>query len=191
MATKNQEKVLGIVVEDVKKGRKVSVSRAMRESGVYSKEFAEQPTRLTTSKGWKELVNLRLSDDFVTKRLRKLFDQKRVEYFTFNKNMTDEVITAAVEDAGLKVINISYSEQGKLAWYSTDDVIAVSKALDMTNKIKGVYMADKTLTPQQTVNYNLFYKPEFQQTIREAEAKMKQAIEHAEPTEETPTTKQA
>lgn len=189
MATKNQEKVLDIVVKDVRKGKKVSVSRAMRDSGVYSEEFSKHPERLTNSKGWKELVNERLSDSFVTARLRKLFDQKRVEYFTFSKNMKDEEILKAVEDAGLEVINISYTEQGKLAWYSTDDVMAVTKALDMVHKIKGVYLADKTVDSPQTVNYNLFYKPEFQDAMRAAEAQMKDLIIHAKPIEESPETK--
>ncbi len=188
MATKNQEKVLDIVVKDVRKGKKVSVSRAMRDSGVYSEEFSKHPERLTNSKGWKELVNERLSDSFVTARLRKLFDQKRVEYMSFGLKKSDEEITLAMESAGLTVINIQPTTDSKLAFYSTDDVMAVTKALDMTNKIKGVYLADKVVDSPPTINYNLFYKPEFQDTMRAAEAQMKQLIINAkstEPTEET------
>lgn len=176
MASKNQEKVLDIVVKDVREGRKVSVSRAMRESGVYSPEFSKQPQRLTNSKGWKELVDSRLSDDFVTRRLRKLFDQKKVEYFSFAKNKKDEEIKEALKGAGLTLINISYTTDSKLAFYSTDDVFAVSKALDMTNKIKGTYQAEKVITPPTIINHNLFYKPEFQATLRDAEAEMKKLI---------------
>ncbi len=183
MATKNQEAVLNEVVKQVKKGRKVSVSKAIRDTGLYSPTYAENPQRLTNSKGWKDLVNERLSDSFVTARLRKLFDQKRVEYFTFSKNLSDDEIRAAVEDAGLEVINISYTEQGKLAWYSTDDVMAVTKALDMTNKIKGVYLADRAVEANQTINYNLFYNANFQEAMRAAEATMKAAIIHAKPPE--------
>lgn len=186
MATKNQEAVFNEVVKQAKsKTRKISVSKAMRDVGL-SPSFSEQPQQMTNSKGWKELVNTRLSDSFVTARLRKLFDQKKVEYFSFNKNMSDETIRAAVEDAGLTVINISYTDQGKLAWYSTDDVMAVTKALDMTNKIKGVYLADKAPPTNVTINHTLFYKPEFQQTLRNAEAEMKRMIENAEPTQDIP-----
>lgn len=193
MATRNQEKVLAIVVKDIKKGRKVSVSRSMRESGAYSESYAEQPQKLTESKGWKELVNEHLGDNFNVLRLRKLFDQKRVEYFTFSKNLDDDAIRAAVEDAGLEVINISYTEQGKLAWYSTDDVMAVTKALDMLHKIKGVYLADRAIPPEQTINYNLFYNANFQQTLQNAESDMKKIIAgttpDAQPTQENPEAK--
>ncbi len=36
----------------------------------------------------------------------------------------------------------------------------------------------------QIVNYNLFYKPEFQETLRDAETRMKHLIENAKPTQE-------
>ncbi len=161
----------------------------MRESGVYSEEFSKHPERLTESKGWKELVAEHLGDGFNVQRLRKLFDQKRVEYFTFNKNLPDDVITKAVEDAGLTVINISFTDQGKLAWYSTDDVMAVTKALDMLHKIKGVYQAEKATGVALTINHNLFYKPEFQNTLRAAESEMKRLIENAKPNQEDTDTK--
>lgn len=190
MATANQKKVFDVVVKDLKKGRKVSVRRAMKESGIYSESYADtQSHKMANSKGWKELVNEHLGDGFNVLRLRKLFDQKKVEYFTFNKNMSDETIRAAVEDAGLEVINISYTDQGKLAWYSTDDVMAVTKALDMVHKIKGVYLADRAVPPNQTINYNLFYKPEFQNTLRTAESEMKRLIEDAKTTQENTDSK--
>lgn len=185
MATKNQEKVLDIVVKDVKKGRKLSIRRAMKESGVYSPSFADtQSHKLTQSKGWKELIEQHLPDSFIAKRHRKLFDQKKVEYFSFGKNKTDEEIEEAVTGAGLELINISHTADGKLAFYSVDDVHAVTKALEMAHKIKGVYLADKTLVPAQTVHYNLFHNPVFQQTIQSAESEMKRVIENAQ----TPTT---
>lgn len=184
MATKNQEAVLGEVIKQVKKGKKVSVSKAIRDTGLYSPSYAEQPQKLTNSKGWKELIEQHLPDSFIAKRHRALFDQKRVEYFSFGLKKTDEEITQAVEDAGLELINISYTTDSKLAWYSVPDVHAVTKALEMAHKIKGVYMADKTLIPAVTINHNLFYNPNFQEALREAELKMKAAIINAKPTQE-------
>lgn len=190
MATKNQEKILDIVTKDVKAGRKVSIRRAMKESGVYSPSYADtQSHKLTHSKGWKELVDKHLSDTLLTTRHRKLFDQKKVEYFSFGLKKSDEEIKAAVEDAGLKLINISYTTDSKLAWYSVDDVHAVTKALEMAHKIKGVYQADRSVPPSQTINYNLFYSPNFQQTLRDFEAKAKAAIENAKPPTELPEAK--
>lgn len=183
MATKNQEKVFERVLTQVKKSRKVSVSKAMLDSGL-SKSYAEQPQQMTSSKGWKELVEKHMPDSFLAKRHRALFDQKKVEYFSFPRNMDDAEIELAVEDAGLTLISISVGEKAKLAWYSTADVHAVTKALEMAHKIKGVYLADRTLPPNQTVNYNLFYNPQFQETLRDAETRMKAMIENANPTQE-------
>jgi hypothetical protein len=46
---------------------------------------------------------------------------------------------------------------------------------------------DPSTAPTPTViNYNLFYKPEFQQTLRNAESEMKRVIENAQPIEENP-----
>lgn len=185
MATKNQKAVLDIVVKDVKAGRKVSVSKAMRESGLYAPSYTEQPQKLTQSKGWKELVEQHLPESFLAKRHRKLFDQKKVEYFSFSNKKTDEEIKEAVEGAGLELINISYTADSKLAFYSVADVHAVTKALEMAHKIKGVYLADRTTTPEVVINHNLFYSPVFQQTLREFEEKAKAVIENALPTQET------
>lgn len=183
MATKNQEKVFEKVLTQAKKSRKISVSKAMLESGL-SPSYAAQPQQLTSSKGWKELVEKHMPDSFLAKRHRALFDQKKVEYFSFPRNMDDDEITLAVEEAGLTLISISVGEKAKLAFYSTADVHAVTKALEMAHKIKGVYQADKTIEPQRTINYNLFYQPTFQQTLRDFEEKAKQAIEDAKPTQE-------
>lgn len=184
MATKNQEAVLALVVKDIKKGRKVSVSRSIRETGLYSPSYAKEPQKLTASKGWNDLVKQYLPDSFLNQRHRKLFDQKKVEYFSFNLKKSDEEIKAAVEDAGLELINISHTTDSKLAWYSVDDVHAVTKALEMAHKIKGVYLADRTTTPEVVINHNLFYSPTFQQTLREFEEKAKTAIENAKPIQE-------
>lgn len=66
MATANQKKVLEKIVKDVRKGTKVSVSRAMRESGVYSESMSKKPEKLTRSKGWKELLDEYLPEKLLT-----------------------------------------------------------------------------------------------------------------------------
>lgn len=157
------------------------MSRAMRESGLYSESYSKEPQRITKSKGWKELVEKHLPESFLAQRHRKLFDQKKVEYFSFGLKKTDEEITAAVEDAGLELINISYTADSKLAWYAVPDVHAVTKALEMAHKIKGVYLADRAVTPETVINNNLFYNPVFQLALRDSEAKMKEIIENAKP----------
>lgn len=187
MATKNQERVLVEVIKQVKRSKKISVSKAMRDAGL-SESYAQASTQFTEGLGWKELVAKHLPDSFLNERHRKLFDQKKVEYFSFPMKMSDEEVRVHVEGAGLKVINIQVGEKAKLAFYSTDDVHAVTKALEMAHKIKGVYMADKTLIPAVTINHNLFYNPSFQATLQNAEAEMKKLIENAQaPTPNSPT----
>lgn len=180
MATKTQEIVMANVIKQAKSSKKISISKAMKDAGL-SDSYSKASTQLTNTKGWKELVEKHMPDSFLTKRHRQLFDQKKVEYFSFGLKKTDDEITQAVEDAGLELINISYTTDSKLAWYSVPDVHAVTKALEMAHKIKGVYMADKTLTPAVTINHNLFYNPNFQEALRDAEQKMKAVIINAQP----------
>ena len=45
--TMNQKKVFDKVVEQVRNGQKVSISKAMRESGVYSESVSKIPGQIS------------------------------------------------------------------------------------------------------------------------------------------------
>jgi len=55
MPTENQKQVFKNVVNKVRKGAKISISKEMRNAG-YSKRTAEHPSKITKSIGWQELL---------------------------------------------------------------------------------------------------------------------------------------
>lgn len=113
--TENQKAVFDKVVKQVRKGQKVSVSKAMRESG-YSKNVAAKPNKVTKSAGWQTLLDKYLPEDFLEKKHRELLN-KTVVHAGFDK------------EAGHFVIEKSKEM----------DVQAVKAGLDMAYKLRGKY----------------------------------------------------
>lgn len=110
MATIKQKKAFKKAVENGG-----NVSRAMIESD-YSPATAKTPQKLTTSKGWQELLDKHLPDKLLAEKHRELLNKKEV--VTKNNVTTGEVDTI---------------ETGEI------DVTAVTKGLDMAYKLKGRY----------------------------------------------------
>lgn len=72
MATLKQKKALAIMVENGG-----NASRAMREAG-YSPKTAENPDKLTKSKGFREIADeVGLTDNFILKALQEDISKKK------------------------------------------------------------------------------------------------------------------
>lgn len=141
----------------------------------YSPSTVDKPKSITESKSWKALMDEVLGEDMLTERHKTLLNIKQIDYFVFPKSMTDEEITSHVEANGLKVLNVRYSDKGKLAFYATDNAQAIAKGLDMAYKLRAKYGDDKPPQAPQTV-YNLFYKPEVQAGLKTFEDTLKKEI---------------
>lgn len=88
MATLNQKIAAQRIVEQVGKGGKVSVSKAMR--GVYSPSVAKNPKKITESKGFQELLGSFLPDKKVLQRHKELLDSHRIDHMVFPLGPKDE-----------------------------------------------------------------------------------------------------
>ncbi len=173
MATQNQQKAIDIIQNQVGKGGKVSVSKAMREAG-YSKSVAKNPKKLTESVAYQSLAE-RIDEDLITKSHIELFAQRREATLTFPKFMEDEEILEACEAAGIDVLSITPTEKSKLAIYFVPDAQAKAKAIEMAHKMKGAYIADKTVSPA-VINFNLFQQPSFQVQVHGFEEGLKSLL---------------
>lgn len=146
MATENQKIVFNRVAEKIKKGGKggkISISKEIRESGVYSEKIAKNPQKLTQSKGWQELQEQFLPDKLLTKKHKDLLNHKQLDYFVFPKKMEDEEIEEHLNSFKIKVVAIRWSDKGKMAFYQSDDPNAIKAGLDMAYKLKGKYAPEK------------------------------------------------
>jgi hypothetical protein len=135
MATAKQK----LVAQKVSKG--MSIKGAMLEAG-YSPSCA-RTSKVTKMKGFQELLEKYLPEEKLFVEHEKLLSQKLLNYFVFNKDMSDEEIKDHLKQNGLDTVVIRPSDKGKLAFYSIDDPNAKKGALDMAYKLKGSYAAEK------------------------------------------------
>lgn len=173
MATENQKIVFKQVVAKVRKGQKISISKEMRESGVYSEETSKIPGKLTKSKGWKELLDSDLSDDLLSERHKELLNSTTLDSQTFPKGvktneekeeiykkkeieavekgeeykhvdiLSDEDIKELLASVNCTVRKIVHGEQARYVYFWCADNRARKDALDMAYKLKGKYAPEK------------------------------------------------
>lgn len=147
---------------------------ALRKNG-YSPAVVDNPSKVTESKTFLEVLEDALPDDLLSSHHKELLEQRRIEYFVFPKKMEDQEIKEHVLAAGLKVIVIRESDKGKLAFYSISDPQARSKALEMAYKLKGKFGdGDK---PKPTGNtYNFIFSGPVQEKVKIIDAEIKDLL---------------
>lgn len=116
----------------------ISKGEAMRMAG-YSKSVSESPKKLTGQASWQDMMDNIIPESMVFAAHKKMFCAKKVDYFSFPKDMSDREIIEHVASVGIKVINIRHSDKGKLAFYASDDNQAIKAAIDMANKMRKRY----------------------------------------------------
>lgn len=127
------------LLESIGKQDGKPLGEIVREAG-YSEAVAKNPQQVLEGEGFKTLMDdAGLDMKSLAASHKELLDQKRVEYFVFPSRMEDKEIEEHVKAAGLTVIVIRKSDRGKLAFYSTADVVAKKAALEMGYRIQGAF----------------------------------------------------
>lgn len=174
-ATENQKKVFKQVVAKVKKGEKISITKEMRESGVYSKATSKHPEKITKSKGWQELLNEHLSDGLLSMRHHELLNATTLDHQTYPMGtrtnaekeewykkrekdakkkkvpymqveiLSDEDIRELLASVNCTVRRIVHGEMARYVYFWSADNRARKDALDMGYKLKGKYAPEKHL----------------------------------------------
>lgn len=159
--TENQKKVFNRVVERVRNSTKVSISKEMRESGVYSKRTSTKPEKLTRSKGWQTLLETHLSDELLSQTHHDLLKATRLDNMVFplgvktederlklpedkrEKVISDEEIVLLLASVNCTVRKIVHGEHARHVYFWSADNKARDGALDMAYKLKGKYAPEK------------------------------------------------
>ena len=129
--------VLKHISENIRKGKKISRSKAMQDAG-YSKSYSES-SHIKDTRTWPTLLRDELPETYLMDRLNVLLKAKQVQRFIFANRVKDEDIIESVEAAGFKVIVIRPSPMGKMAFYSTENTKAVHDGLTHAFKLLGKY----------------------------------------------------
>lgn len=175
--TENQKKVFRQVAENVRKGQKISVSKAMVESGVYSESYSRKPTKLTKSKGWKKLLDEFLSEQELSQKHFELLNATTLDHMVFplgcrfisekeeyqqlaqkdptkekGEVLADEEIVQLLRDVNCVVRRIVHGETARHVYFWSADNKARKDALDMAYKLRGNYAPEKKATVSVVVS---------------------------------------
>lgn len=122
--------------EIVENGR--NLGEAMVKAG-YSPNTAKAPTKMTTTKGWEQLLNEALPDKTLTKVHKQLLKSTHIEHMVFPLNITDDEIKKLLEDVNCTTRKFQHSETQIHVWFWCANDKARKDALDMAYKLKGRY----------------------------------------------------
>ena len=127
-----------------------SLGKAIRKTRLYSESLETRVNVLTKTKSWQMLMAEFMPEEVLAQRHSELLDKREYRKITSSDGMVTEV------DSG-------------------PDTQAVTKALEMAYKLRGSFSKEDP-KPQNTVMYNLFYKPEVREQIKAFEDGIKQSL---------------
>ena len=141
MSIVRRKKALKKILEN--RGKKTSVSKAMRDSG-YSDAYSKNPQQFTKTKGWNEIMDSVMPLDKLGKIHKEILGAYTLDMFVFPMTMEDPDIKQMIESIhGCKLKKIEHGETQKRAYYFIPDNKARMAALDMAYKLRGKYTAEK------------------------------------------------
>lgn len=178
------KKVLELMVENGG-----NVSKAIRDTGLYSPSQALHPEKILTSKTWAEVVEDALPDGEVSERHKQLLHSTRLEErvfptgpkLTINKipgseDISDEEIRQMFIDAECKVLRIMHQTERRIVYFVSPDNLARDKALDKVYKIKGKYADEGNPNRPHGNTYNFIFSAPVREKVKIIEGEIKDML---------------
>ncbi len=167
MATIKQKNAIENIVEN-----RGNVSKGMRDAG-YADKTVKNPSNLTESKAWEEIMEDVLPDENLAEIHRQQLNSTRIDHMVFplgpkgedddnfsgakpdkdkeTKNeieverttLTDEEIIDMLAAVNCTVKRIVHGQTARHVYFWSPDNMARDKALDKAYKLKGHYKAEK------------------------------------------------
>ena len=130
MATEKQKKAVEKVIEN-----RGNVSQAMRDAG-YSEASAKNPSNLTRSKAWEQLLDKHLPEKMLAQKHKQLLDAKRLDHMVFPVATPKDEIKAMLRSVGCTARKFQVSETQIHCWFWSPDNGAQAKALELGYKLR-------------------------------------------------------
>ena len=119
-----------------------NMHKSMLAAG-YSEAMADNPQKLTRSKGWQGLIDKSISESKLSKIHRQMLDSVKLMTIPFEVDTKDEDIRKIISKVrGAKFVMTSNSHKVKVCYYTMPDGRTQLSALDMAYKIRGKYQID-------------------------------------------------
>lgn len=113
MPTPNQEAAAKETLENLGKGKKVSLGKILRKHG-YSEAVAKNPKIVTESKGWQQLLEEALPDSLLSSVHKRLVNKKEKIVVGVGKGFTEIEDTGQPHSDALKAVEMGYKLKGRL-----------------------------------------------------------------------------
>lgn len=167
-----------------------NVSKAIRDTGLYSPSQAEHPEKILNSKTWGELMEAEFPDEAIADRHNQLLRASRLEEKVFptgpkltsnkipgSEDMSDEEIRETFLEADCKVLRILHRTDNRIVYFISPDNIARDKALDKVFKIKGRYLDEVGPRSGGHGNtYNFIFSGPVQEKVKIIEGEIKNML---------------
>jgi len=137
MATQKQQKAFKNLAENGGNKRK-----AFKDAG-YSQVVADNPKKVTESKGWEELMDTYLPDDLLAQKHNELLNATDIGHMVFPSAVKDKEIRALLKTVNCTVKKIQHGEQANHVWFWARNNRALKDGLDLAYKLKGKYAPEK------------------------------------------------
>jgi len=151
--TFNQKQAAKILAEKVRKGEKIVLRDIMKEAG-YSGSYSEEPSRMTSSKAFTDLMDDYFPDADVLAKHKELFGAKTLAHSNFPYKLKDAEIKKLIEEQGFTFIVTKRFMMTAVVYFTMPDTIAQDKALDKLYKLKSSYGAQKVQFVDENEEYS-------------------------------------
>ncbi len=165
-----------------------NLSKAIRETGLYTENQATHPEKITNSLTWAEVVEEKLGDDLLMKKHEELLNSTRIDHLVFplgpKKNadkkegedvLSDEEIAEMLAEVNCKTRRIVHGETARHVYFWSSDNKAKKEALEMAYKLKGRFKESDT-PKNPTTNYNLIFSGLVQDKVKIIDAEIKKML---------------
>lgn len=143
MATENQKATVKRIVENIGKGKKLSVSRVMRESG-YSKASAKNPKILTQSKSWPALMDQYFPETDLAQIQSELLHRNVPAVLKFPLGFTEKQVKEVVAKMpGYEIVEIFDSLKATYASCIASDADTRTRNLESALKLRGLFAPER------------------------------------------------
>lgn len=166
-----------------------NMSKAIRETGLYSDNQALHPEKIANSLTWAEVVEEELGDDLLMEKHKELLNSTRIDHMVFPLGpkkdadkkegqdiLSDEEIVEILAEVNCKVRRIVHGEQSRHVYFWSYDNKAKKEALDMAYKLKGRYKDDDGSGKMPTTTYNFIFSPQVRDKVKIIDAEIKDLL---------------
>ena len=136
--TPRQKKAFELLAED---GGKSSMRAILNKAG-YTDITACTPTKVTSTKGWQQLLDEYLPEEDLTRHHKELLNQTRIEHMVFPTATSDDEIKELIRLQGCEVKKIQHGDTATHVWYFVADAQAKKSAIEMGYRLRGSFKKD-------------------------------------------------